>query len=96
MKRTAYNPDTATMRYMNNTGHRAISIDADGNRPRVLVKWSADAQPVSVAVKHWASLGNWSVTHVRQPLTGRIVPVYPDSDVDAAFFMPYDVKYPQA
>ena len=93
MKRT-YNPATARTYYLNQSGHRAISIDGNGNRETIPVSLDGvTSKPRSVL--YWESCGNFGIPVVR--VRGKAVAVHPDTEVPpVSFYAPFEVKYPKA
>jgi len=86
-----YNPATARQYYLNQSGSRAVSIDRDGNRETLPV--SLDGVTVKPrAVRYWEQCGNFAFPAVR--VKGKTVTVYPDSEVTATMWLPFEVKYP--
>ena len=90
MKTTKYDPASARLFYLNDTGHRAVCIDRNGNRERLPV--SLDGITVKArAVLYWEACGNFSFPVIR--VRGKQVPVYPNTEVPPpAAWLPYGVK----
>ena len=89
--KTPYNPATARQYYLNNSGTRVVSIDRDGNREALPV--SLDGVNVKPrAVLYWEQCGNFAFPVIR--VKGKAISVYPDSEVEATMWLPFEVKYP--
>jgi hypothetical protein len=48
--------------YLNNSGHRWINVDANGNRERI--KFSHNGEQFERSVIHWDAIGNFAVPTV--------------------------------
>lgn len=89
--KTSYNPATARHYYLNSHGTRSVHIDRDGNRETLPV--SLDGVTVKArAVLYWEQCGNFAYPVIR--VKGKTINVYPDSEVEATMWLPYEVKYP--
>lgn len=69
-------------------------IDANGNRETIPFSTDKGATIRHTAVKYWEMCGNWSCAHIR--IAGKIVAVYPDSDVTVAYYQTFASKYPNS
>ncbi len=89
--KTKYDPATARQYYLNQSGSRAVSIDRNGNRETLPV--SLDGKTIKPrVVRYWEQCGNFAFPVVR--VKGKETPVFPDSEVEATMWMPFEVKYP--
>lgn len=73
--KTKFNPTTARLYYLNNSGTRCVSIDRDGNRETIPV--SLDGVTITQrAVLYWEQCGNFAYPAIR--VKGKALTVYPD------------------
>ncbi len=52
--------------YLNNSGHRWVNVDKDGNRDKLNVLFPETGKVKLLAVRYWEAIGNFAVPYVRQ------------------------------
>lgn len=51
--------------YLNNSGHRWVNVDQNGNRDKLTVYFPEQNKTKKLAVKFWEAIGNFAVPYVR-------------------------------
>lgn len=88
--KTPFDEKTSKFYYLNQSCSRGVRIDHNGNRETLPV--SLDGVTVRErAVLFWEQCGSFSAPMIR--VAGKVVMVFPDSDVSPKKWLPYAVKH---